>query len=347
MNHSAIKEKDSDELGGAVNSDSEASDGEGPQPGPTSAKSTNSPWEQVALDDSLRGGAGGTRIRGAGRRGAENTMRMGRNTGAKAVLRDKKAHDAREADGRERARLQREAVVHRAAYGVVASGPSVSAAAQAEERRAAAKARDGGADESDESDFEGSDEDDAFMAQYRASRISQLQVSAARPQFGELREVDQFQMLDELEGGDAEKVVVVHLYEEHHAGCRKLNGVLEGLARRMQSLQFLRLRATLAQKDFDPVALPTLMVYRGGELVESLLRVTDEMGGERADFGMDDVEWLLREKGGVGEDESAIYRGAKAATAADESTVDNIDLASLAMAAEQGWALDEPLVLAQ
>lgn len=312
------------------------------------------------LDDSLRGGTGGTRIRGAAARGAANTMRMGRNTGAKAVLRDYKNHQIREAMAREHNRMEREAMVHRVAYGVASSGPSMCAAAQAAQRSAAARARDCAAHDSDEGELNESsddgDDDSTFMAQYRAARISQLKGSAARPQFGELKEVDKFQLLDALEGGDTEKLVVVHLYEEYHAGCRKLNGVLEGLARRMAGLQFLRLRATSAQPDFDPIALPTLMVYRGGQLVESLLRVTDEMGGERADFSMDDVEWLLREKGGVGEGPEAdagskfsILRGAGAgdsASAADSSTVDSVDVAALAMAAEQGWALDEPLVLA-
>jgi hypothetical protein len=292
------------------------------------------------------------RIRGAAARGAANTMQVGRNTGAKAVLRDHKEHKAREAVARERATMERDAMVHRIAHGTSMAAPSVSAAAQAAERRAAARARDGGADDSDDSDGDDDgdgDSDDDFMAQYRASRMSQLQVGAARPRWGELKEVDKYQMLEELEDVDAAKVVVVHLYEEYHAGCRKLNGVLENLARRMPSLRFLRLRATAAQPDFDPVALPTLMVYRGGELLESLLRVTDEMGGERADFGVDDVEWLLREKGGVGEDGGAAGGGSifTGAAKAEGGMVDGVDVASLAMAAEQGWALDEPLVLAQ
>ena len=118
-----------------------------------------------------------------------------------------------------------------------------------------------------------------------------------RPVFGEVREVDKFEFVDEVDalGSDGDTLhstlVVVHLYEDFCAACRGLNGCLERLARKhARGVCFLRLRALHAQEDFDHVALPALQLYRGGECVCSLVRLTDEIGEH---FDDDDVEALI------------------------------------------------------
>ena len=89
----------------------------------------------------------------------------------------------------------------------------------------------------------------------------------------------------------------MHLYEEFVAPCRRLNGTLERLARKhARGVCFLRLRALQAQQDLDPLALPALQIYHGGELLCTLVRVTDEIGEQFAD---DDVQMLLEAHSGM------------------------------------------------
>lgn len=65
------------------------------------------------------------------------------------------------------------------------------------------------------------------------------------------------------------------------------------LAAKQPTVKFLRLRSSAAEGgDYDPVALPTLLLYRAGEVVGCMTRVTDDIGDN---FTQEDVEWLLQE----------------------------------------------------
>ena len=65
------------------------------------------------------------------------------------------------------------------------------------------------------------------------------------------------------------------------------------LAAKQPTVKFLRLRSSAAEGgDYDPVALPTLLLYRAGEVVGCMTRVTDDIG---ENFTQEDVEWLLQE----------------------------------------------------
>ncbi|CAM9158594.1 unnamed protein product [Hapterophycus canaliculatus] len=65
------------------------------------------------------------------------------------------------------------------------------------------------------------------------------------------------------------------------------------LAAKQPTVKFLRLRSSAAEGgDYDPVALPTLLVYKAGEVVGCITRVTDDIGET---FTQEDVEWLLQE----------------------------------------------------
>ena len=46
--------------------------------------------------------------------------------------------------------------------------------------------------------------------------------------------------------------------------------------------QFIRIKSRLASPEgrWDPVALPTVIAYRGGETVASLVRVSDDIGAD-------------------------------------------------------------------
>lgn len=53
-------------------------------------------------------------------------------------------------------------------------------------------------------------------------------------------------------------------------------------------------QSSATRQDLDEVALPMLVVYKGGEVEECLTRVHEEFSDT---FTLDDVEWLLDSKG--------------------------------------------------
>uniref|UniRef100_A0A7R9UGG9 Phosducin domain-containing protein n=1 Tax=Pinguiococcus pyrenoidosus TaxID=172671 RepID=A0A7R9UGG9_9STRA len=195
------------------------------------------------------------------------------NTGVKGVLRDfeewRDEEDAKETSDA----MRRNAALQRAARGAI-------------------RAADGGAHANVENaDI---DSDDEFLERYRRQRMSQLMAAAAAPTFGEVAEVSGDDFVETVDAVDPRAFVVVHLYEPFVHLCTKMNRVLEILARRQPSVKFLRMRADECRRttgqEFDAIALPTLLVYRGGQTVATIVRVQDEVGeGLQAN----DVEWLL------------------------------------------------------
>ena len=100
-----------------------------------------------------------------------------------------------------------------------------------------------------------------------------------------------FEFVDEVDQADPRTFVVIHLYEDFVDHCRKLNIILDHLARKFEHVKFLKLKAIEAREDYDIVALPTVMLYKGGQLIEAMVRITDEVG---TDFDLDDIEWMLQ-----------------------------------------------------
>jgi len=115
-----------------------------------------------------------------------------------------------------------------------------------------------------------------------------MQIAAARPKrFGELRKditKDEF-----IKVSDLDALVVVHLYEPNLRVCSRLNSLLELLARRRADFAFVTMTLSEAQQDFDHDVLPMLVLYRRGAVVDTLCRVTDDIG----DDAEDDLELLL------------------------------------------------------
>jgi len=123
-----------------------------------------------------------------------------------------------------------------------------------------------------------------------------------RPTFGYLREVGANGFVQSVEQVDRDVWVVVHLYHPAVARCTELDAVLAKLAKRYTTTKFLRVRADALgfavvrresrgiedegegedsehdESSVDADILPTMQVYRGGELVLNWVRVDWEAG---------------------------------------------------------------------
>ncbi|CAM9940217.1 unnamed protein product [Phaeothamnion confervicola] len=209
-------------------------------------------------------------------------------TGPKGVLNDYRAAKAAESAQRQMDREYREAALRRIAEGCRIPVEDPLAAVAADAASAAEE-----------------EAEDEFLRRNRATRLAQLRAAADRPQFGAVREVDRSEFVGAVDAVDARTHVVVHVYEPYVRACQRLNRHLELLCRRLPevtlsirsfafgfafcclhpscfafSVKFLRLLSTAADADYDPVALPTLLVYRRGEVVACVTRITDDLGDE-------------------------------------------------------------------
>mmetsp|Transcript_17301 Transcript_17301/g.34717 ORF Transcript_17301/g.34717 Transcript_17301/m.34717 type:complete len:325 (+) Transcript_17301:441-1415(+) len=222
-------------------------------------------------------------------------QRGAKHTGVKGVLEDyKQAKKQKELEYEIECQWKEALMDNIASGSTLLPGESSISAASINAQQAAVLKRDEldyGNKEKDEVD-----EDEEFMRSYRDARLSQLRYSTTYPTFGEISEVDPFEFSDAVDEADPRVNVVVHMYEPYVPACKSINNMLENLARRMKWCKFLRLHCFKANPNFDPIALPVLMVYKGGELAHNYVKVTDELP---KDFTVDDLQWLLENSGCV------------------------------------------------
>jgi hypothetical protein len=121
-----------------------------------------------------------------------------------------------------------------------------------------------------------------------------VSAGAEAPEFGQVREVERQEFVHEVDSVPANVHVVVHIYEPYIHACQSMNRALEIIAKSAPHVKFLRMLSGQTGDDYDHVALPTLMVYKGKELVACSTRVMDDIG---ENFSKGDVEWLLAEYG--------------------------------------------------
>lgn len=151
--------------------------------------------------------------------------------------------------------------------------------------------------------------DQQIMEEFIRKRMEELTVAGkAQARFGSVIDIDsQDDFLLAIDctpteaGSDRAmtnscRTVIVLLYEERARGCASMTKALSTLAEEYADVKFCRVRASLAglSIQFRFEALPTLQVYRQGQLVGNFIRLLDEFGDE---VFVSDVESFLVDHG--------------------------------------------------
>ncbi|KAJ3062277.1 hypothetical protein HDU98_001827 [Podochytrium sp. JEL0797] len=211
-------------------------------------------------------------------------------TGVKGVMNDADFHNEQE---RNREMLRLRAQREKVSKGALRSGWL--------ERQLAADRAWNSKDEGDEDvddlirDLE--QEEDAFVKEYKARRIMEMAMLAAKPSYGSLKEIGVDEFVGCVENPDSDVIVIMHLYQSDVEACRLVNSYLSALAPQHQHVKMVKIISTQADPTFDNIALPALLIYKGGELIKSLLRITDEIPGwtKSGRCDLDDFEeYLIR-----------------------------------------------------
>ncbi|KAF0466647.1 thioredoxin-like protein [Gigaspora margarita] len=137
------------------------------------------------------------------------------------------------------------------------------------------------------------EEEKEALIKYREQRLKEIKENENqklnRKRYGTLREISSNQYVNAIDNEAPDVCVVIHLYDNSNPQCRLLNECLTHLARKFIHSKFLRILAH--DLDFDPIGLPALLVYKNGNLIANLVKITDEIG--ETNFDSDTVEEIL------------------------------------------------------
>lgn len=138
--------------------------------------------------------------------------------------------------------------------------------------------------------------DDEFLQEFQKKRMQEmLSLAGMLPKFGQvinLKDCDEF-----LHAIDSEKknvTIFIHIYEDKFKACKTMNKCLDKLAQEYSSVKFCKILSSVAGLSirFKTVALPTLLVYKDGQVIGNFIRMGEEFGEE---FYPSDVESYLIE----------------------------------------------------
>ncbi|RMX69877.1 hypothetical protein DD238_001191 [Peronospora effusa] len=285
LQHNVLQDRDPDEVGGQVNSDSEASDDQEEFANQVSSVADpTGPWRQRLVNDETWGKP--TR-RFRGRKGRDFASV---HTGPKGVINDYKAHKRYQKEERLREEEQRQAVFNRITKGaIVPFDPSTGRNAPAH--------FDFECDEGSDWECDNSDmEDDTFLVQYAEMRVKQMQqVARSRTVYGDLEYITpkQFVILTSNTGDHAGSSMLVHLYHPENYACGLLNTQLELLARKLVHVKFAAMMAKEADTSIEAADLPVVLIFRNHQQQEAVVDVTHRLDGE---FTFDRVEAFVSEQ---------------------------------------------------
>lgn len=122
--------------------------------------------------------------------------------------------------------------------------------------------------------------------------ISSTQTSANRRMFGQMTSLSRASFVEFIDDASATTLVLIHLYQPSNKACIRLRQVLHDMAKVYPTIKFGEMLSTHAELSFDDLALPALLAYKSGSLLESFIKLTEDIG---FNFDFDDVEEFLAE----------------------------------------------------
>ncbi|KAM4628732.1 phosducin b [Polymixia lowei] len=148
------------------------------------------------------------------------------------------------------------------------------------------------------------EEDEGCLKKYRKRCMQEMHDKLSfGPKFEGVHDLDSGEaFLEVIEKEHYTTVVVVHIYKIGVKGCEELNNCLDCLATEYPTVKFCRIDAVAsgAGERFADDVLPTLLVYKAGELLGNFLACTQQLNEE---FFATDVEAFLNAYGVLPEKE--------------------------------------------
>uniref|UniRef100_A0A3Q3K646 Phosducin domain-containing protein n=1 Tax=Monopterus albus TaxID=43700 RepID=A0A3Q3K646_MONAL len=142
------------------------------------------------------------------------------------------------------------------------------------------------------------EEDEGCLKKYRRRCMREMHDKLSfGPKFEGVHDLDNGEaFLEVIEKEHCSTVVVVHIYKVGVKGCEELNNCLDCLATEYPTVKFCRIDAVAsgAAERFSDDVLPTLLLYKAGELIGNFLACMRHLNEE---FFATDVEAFLNSYG--------------------------------------------------
>ncbi|XP_065213625.1 phosducin-like protein [Planococcus citri] len=150
---------------------------------------------------------------------------------------------------------------------------------------------------------EDNDESEEFLLEYRKKRMQEMmsQFGTKNVSFGSVFDIkspnDFLSMIDEE---DKTTTIIVHVFDNNHSACKKINDMLIILADQYKDVKFCKVLSTAAglSLSFKISGVPAFLVYKNKQIIGNFVRVTNELGD---DFCEGDIENFLIEHGILGD----------------------------------------------
>jgi len=142
--------------------------------------------------------------------------------------------------------------------------------------------------------------DDDLLQTFIKKRMQEMvenQSASSSKIFGNILELATGEdFLTAVDKEDKAVSVIIYIHENDVAGCNTSYQCMKLLAQEYRQVKFCRIRASSVplSKKFKDGGVPAIQGWRGGELLASLVRITDHLG---EDFLMSDLESYLIESG--------------------------------------------------
>ncbi|XP_077338736.1 phosducin-like protein 3 [Lithobates pipiens] len=151
-------------------------------------------------------------------------------------------------------------------------------------------------EELEENEDEFSEEDERAIEMYRQQRLAQWQATQIKNKFGEVMEISGQDYVQEITNAGKDLWVLLHLYKQGIPLCSLINQHLAVLARKFKDTKFVKAISTTCIPNYPDKNLPTIFVYRGGEIRAQFIGPL-VFGG--MNLTQDELEWKLSESGAI------------------------------------------------
>jgi len=136
--------------------------------------------------------------------------------------------------------------------------------------------------ELDELEEEGGEfEDSRTLDAYREARIAEMKAAAKRNRFGEVYPLTRVDFVREVNDASKDGTwVVIHLHQDHVEDSMLLGRAVNTLAGRKREVKFMVSKADQCIDGYPDKNVPTLLLYRNGELQSQIVTLSD-LGGKK------------------------------------------------------------------
>ena len=148
----------------------------------------------------------------------------------------------------------------------------------------------------DELDELEDEEEEAVLEQYRRQRMAEIMAKQNKAKYGEVREITAVDYVQEVNKAGEGITVVLHLYKQGIPLCALINQYLGQLAARFPEVKFLKAISTTCIPNYPDHNLPTLFVYKDGDM-KGQLAGPMSFGGMK--MTAEEFEFLLGKTGAI------------------------------------------------